>query len=136
MKSPASIAALGTPGSTAPLSSFTVPLICAVACARAALACSTLTTRAHEVPKSRIVASSEACGPNTPPMLHRLGAVRNETPGPNSRVYELWSAVIRKKSRRDRLKPVLMVEPTQDWFRADTMCEGKLVTGQSCGDGR
>ena len=43
--------------------------------------------------------------------------------------------VIRKKSRRDRFKPVLVMERTEDWCRADTMSVGKLVTGQSCGDG-
>jgi hypothetical protein len=44
--------------------------------------------------------------------------------------------VIRKKSRRDRLKAVLVVETTQDRFRGDTMRAGNLVIRRSGGDDR
>jgi hypothetical protein len=44
--------------------------------------------------------------------------------------------VIRKKSRRDRRKAVLMMETTQNRFRGDTMRAGNLMIGRSWGDGR
>src|SRR5687768_1380713 len=44
--------------------------------------------------------------------------------------------VVRKNSRRDRLKPVLVVKTTENWFRSDAMCAGQVVTGQSWGNAR
>ena len=44
--------------------------------------------------------------------------------------------VLRKNSRRDRLKAVLMMKTTQNRFGSDTVCAGNLVIEGSCGDDR
>src|SRR5919106_187956 len=51
-----------TPGSTAPLSSLTVPAIWAVACAHAALARRTLAPATHNARTSRVIIASRGGG--------------------------------------------------------------------------
>jgi hypothetical protein len=39
--------------------------------------------------------------------------------------------VLRKKSRRDRLKPVLVMKTGENWFRSHPMPRRKLLAGRS-----